>query len=198
MNPALRRLALVVHVTASVGWFGAVVVFLALAVAALNSDDATFVRAAYVAMEFSGWYVIVPFSLAALATGIVQSCITEWGVFRHYWVVIKWLLTIGATALLPLHLRIASRLSATAGQSATRFDELQGLRVQIAGDAAAALVVLAAATTLSVYKPWGRIEAVATATSHRIPWGRYMLTALALLVLLAVVLHLTGSNMRAH
>ena len=198
MTSPLRRLALVGHVTASVGWFGAVVVFLALAVAALNSDDAAFVRAAYVAMEFSGWYVIVPFSIAALATGIVQSCITEWGLFRHYWVVIKLLLTIGATALLPLHLRIASRLSAAAAQSGTNFDELHGLRVQIAGDAAAALVVLTIATTLSVYRPWGRIEFATTAQNSRGVWGRYVLIAFAGLVLLAVILHLTGGGMHAH
>jgi len=46
MRPPLRKLALTVHVISSVGWLGAVVCSLALAVAgALGSDVAT-VRAA--------------------------------------------------------------------------------------------------------------------------------------------------------
>ena len=57
MRPPLRKLALTVHVISSVGWLGAVVCSLALAVAgALGSDVAT-VRAAYVALEVvtPGW-----------------------------------------------------------------------------------------------------------------------------------------------
>ncbi len=37
MPPQLRKLALTVHVTASVGWLGAVAAFLALAIAGLTS-----------------------------------------------------------------------------------------------------------------------------------------------------------------
>ena len=59
MRPPLRKLALTVHVISSVGWLGAVVCSLALALAvagALGSDVAT-VRAAYVALEVvtPGW-----------------------------------------------------------------------------------------------------------------------------------------------
>src|SRR4051794_30986768 len=73
MTPRLRKLALTVHVTASVGWLGAVAASLALAVAGLTSQDAHTVRAAYLAMEWTGWFVLVPFSLASLLTGLVQS-----------------------------------------------------------------------------------------------------------------------------
>ena len=47
------------------------------------SHDAQMVRAAYLSMELIGWFVIVPFSLAALLTGLVQSLGTPWGLFRH-------------------------------------------------------------------------------------------------------------------
>jgi len=36
-------------------------------------------------------------SLAALATGLVQSLGTEWGLLRYYWVLGKLFLTIFAT-----------------------------------------------------------------------------------------------------
>jgi len=44
----------------AVGWLGAVVAYLALALVGLTSPSAQMVRAAYLAMEVIGWYVIVP------------------------------------------------------------------------------------------------------------------------------------------
>ena len=97
MTLRLRKLALTAHITFSVGWLGAVVAYLALAIVGLTSRDAQIVRAAYLSMELIGWFVIVPFSLAALLTGLVQSLGTQWGLFRHYWILVKFLLTTGAT-----------------------------------------------------------------------------------------------------
>ena len=48
--PRLRKLTLAVHVTSSVGWLGAVTVFLGLSVVGLTSDDAATVRGAYLVM----------------------------------------------------------------------------------------------------------------------------------------------------
>ena len=42
------------------------------------------VRAAYLAMELTAWFIIVPLSLASPVTGLVQSLGTAWGLFRHY------------------------------------------------------------------------------------------------------------------
>src|SRR5713226_5007653 len=96
MTPRLRKLALTTHITLSVGWLGAVAGFLVLSIAGLTSQDAEVVRGAYLAMNLIGLFVIVPMSLAALATGVVQALATEWGLLRHYWVLVKFLLTIGA------------------------------------------------------------------------------------------------------
>lgn len=87
MPPALRRFALVTHVSASVGWLGAVVAFLALAVIGVTSRDPQRAQSAYLMMEPIGWYVIVPFNLASLVTGLISSLGTTWGLFRHYWVI---------------------------------------------------------------------------------------------------------------
>ena len=73
MTPHLRRLAFTAHITLSIGWLGAVAGFLALSVAGLTSRDAEVVRAAYLAMDMIGRFVIVPMSLAALATGLLPS-----------------------------------------------------------------------------------------------------------------------------
>jgi hypothetical protein len=100
MLPPIRKFALTAHITFSVGWLGAVAGFLALAVAGLTSQDVQMVRAAFLAMNVTGWYVIVPLCLASLLTGLVMSLGTKWGLFRHYWVTVKFLLTIISTLIL--------------------------------------------------------------------------------------------------
>src|SRR5882724_5221535 len=96
MTPRLQKFTLLAHITFSVGWFGAIIPYLALAIAALTSHDEQFVRATYLSMEFIGWFVIVPFSLAALLSGLIQSLGTHWGLFRHWWILAKLVLTIFA------------------------------------------------------------------------------------------------------
>jgi hypothetical protein len=155
MTAALRKLALMAHVTASVGWLGAVAGFLALAVAGLTSRDAQTVRAAYIAMELTARQVIVPLCLATLVTGVVQSLGTPWGMFRHYWVATKLLISVLATVVLLVHLHPVGDLARVAAERTLTTDALRGVRRQLVGDAAAALLVLLATTALSFYKPRG-------------------------------------------
>ena len=94
-------------------------------------------------------------SIAALLTGIVQSLGTSWGLFRHYWVLAKLLITAVSTVLLLSHMRGISFVAAIAGQMALGSGDLRALRVQLAIDAGAALGALLVTTLLSVYKPRG-------------------------------------------
>jgi hypothetical protein len=155
MTPRLRKFALTAHVTFSVGWLGAVAGFLALAIAGLTSENAQMVRAAYLAMELTGWFVIVPLSFASLLTGLVQSLGTEWGLFRHYWILIKFLISIVATMLLLVHMQPTSHVAGVAAEKTLSSADLRELRLQLVADAGAALLALLVATTLSVYKPRG-------------------------------------------
>lgn len=155
MTARVRKFALTTHVTSSVGWLGAVATFLALAVAGLISQDAQMVRGAYLSMELTTWIVIVPLSLAALMTGIVQSLGTTWGLFRHYWVVAKLALTAVATIILLVHTQPIDALAAVAADTTLASTDLRQMRIQLVADAGAALLALLVATTLSVYKPWG-------------------------------------------
>ena len=152
MSPRLRKLALTAHVAVSVGWFGAVAASIALAVVGLTSDDAQRVRAVYLAMAMIGWYVLVPFSLASLATGLVQSLGTRWGLFRHYWVLIKLVLNLVAVVVLLLYMQTLEALADTA-EATTSVEGLRGPSPAIHGTAA--VILLLVALTLSVHKPSG-------------------------------------------
>ena len=155
MSPRIRALALTSHVTASVGWLGAVAGFLALAIAGLTSQQSQTVGAAYLAMELITWSVIIPLSLASLVTGLVSSVGTDWGLFRHYWVLAKLLLTILATTLLALHTQPVGRVASLATERMLSSADLRQVRIQIVADAGAALLVLLVNMTLGVYKPRG-------------------------------------------
>jgi hypothetical protein len=155
MTPRIRKFALTAHIVSSVGWLGAVAGFLAFAIAGLTSDDAPSVRAAYLATEMITWYVIVPLSFASLTTGIIQSLGTTWGLFRHYWVLAKLVLTGLATVLLLVHTQPIEHVASVAAVTSLARDDLLELRIQLVADAGAALVVLLVTTALSVYKPRG-------------------------------------------
>jgi uncharacterized membrane protein len=156
LAPPIRKAVLTAHVTASVGWLGAVFGFLALSIAGLASQDAETVRAAYVVMESTGWFVLVPLSLASLLTGVVQSLGTKWGLFRHYWVLTKLAINVVSTVVLLMYMRTLDSLAAIARESEASSGDLTGLRdpspVLHSG---AALLLLLVATTLAVYKPRG-------------------------------------------
>lgn len=155
-RPRLRKFALTAHVIFSVGWLGAVVVFLALSVVGVTSQQGPVVRAAYVAMESIGWFVLVPLSVASLLTGVVQSLGTKWGLIRHYWVLVKLTINVVATIILLLYMQTLGHFAGIAAQPALANGELDGLRSPSAAiHAAAALLLLVVAATLSVYKPPG-------------------------------------------
>ncbi len=155
MTPAFRRLTLTTHITASVGWLGALAVFLAHAIASLFSQDEQIVRAASLAMSLAAWFVILPLSLASLITGLVQALGTAWGLFRHYWVLFKLLLTAVATGVLLLKLGPISYLADAGAEPAYSSASLVGLRTSILIHAIGGLLVLLAIVTLAVYKPQG-------------------------------------------
>lgn len=77
------------------------------------------------------------------------------GLFRHYWVLYKFLITTLATLLLLVHMRPVAHLARVAAETTLSSADLHRPRVQLVGDASAALLALLVTTTLSVYKPGG-------------------------------------------
>jgi hypothetical protein len=208
MNASLRKSLLGSHVVFSIAWIGAVAAFLVLAVVGRGDADALTVRACYVAMELIAWYIIVPLSFLSPLTGIVQALVTPWGLFRHYWVLLKFTITLPSTAFLLVHMEPIGQLADLAAARGLSTTDLEGLRLQLTVDAIAALIVLLVATALAVYKPRGltpfavRREATrgvaASALPSRAIWGRYALLGFAGLAILFIAVHLGGGGMHGH
>lgn len=152
LTPALRKFVLAVHITCSVGWIGAVVAYLVLGVSAVTSSDALTVRAAWIAMELTGWFAIVPLALASLLTGLIISLGTAWGLFRHYWVLLSLGLTILSTVVLLLHM---PTVSATADMVRVAEGTHIGGHGGDLFHPSVGLLVLLVITALNIYKPRG-------------------------------------------
>lgn len=202
--PPARKLALTVHVTASVGWFGSVVAFLALSIAALLSEDADTVRSAYVAMNLIGFSVLIPFSLAALATGLINALGSQWGVLQHYWIIAKLLLTIMATTLLLLHQYSAVTEAVRRVRAAVpgTLPSVRGVGTQLVVDASLAALALFMITAIALYKPRGltgygrrKLElgsASRDASSHASSLGRNVFVgAIGAILAVFTLVHLT-------
>lgn len=202
MSPRLGKLVLTSHIIFSVGWFGAVTVFLILAITGLTSQNTQLARSAYLIMELSGWFVIVPFCFASLITGIIQALATKYGLFKHYWIVVKLILTIVATVLLLLHMSPISYMAGLAEKTTFSNSQEVALRIQLIADAGAAILLLLATTTISVYKPWGKIQYtqkhqekdIATKKSFKL----YLIIGFFCLFIIFIVRHLGSGGMIHH
>jgi hypothetical protein len=155
MAPGLRKFALTAHVICSVGLLGAIAGFLALAVAGLTSQNDQMVRAAYLAMDLIARFVILGLAFASLLTGVIQSVGTPWGLFRHYWVLIKLALTAFATGVLLVKMELIGHAADLSAETMLPRGDLRAAGIQLVIHASGGLLVLVAPAVLSMYKPPG-------------------------------------------
>jgi len=207
MTPALRKLTITAHVSFSVGWFGAVAAFLVLSIAGLTSHDAEVVRGAYLSMDLISRFVIIPLCFAALVTGLLQALGTPWGLFRYYWIVMKFGLAIFATVALLIHqfavMAVAAKRVSGAAAETLFSAEFGPLKTELVRAPSLSIVLLLVATTLGVYKPWGltryglrkqqRGKVQRQQPDSKTPLGvKIFFTVIGVLVLVFVLLHLSG------
>ena len=152
-RPWLRKLLLAMHITASVGWVGAIVCYIAVNVAALTSSNQTVVRGSYLLLEPMLTYAITPLAVVALISGIVLALATPWGLWRHRWVVSSLWLTLLALVLLVAHINgddIAELTIIANDTSVPAASDLADLPNAIGG-----LILVSVVLVLNVYKPRG-------------------------------------------
>ena len=213
MTPTLRKLTITAHVTFSIGWLGAVVAFLVLSIAGLTSHDADMVRGAYLSMDLISRFVIIPMCFAALATGLLQALGTPWGLFRYYWILLKFGLAIFATIALLIHqfavMAVAAKRVSGAAAETLFSSDLAPLKTELVRAPSLAILLLLVVTTLGVYKPWGLTRygrrkqqerrKVQQQPDNETPLGvKIFFAVIGVLALVFVVLHLTGHGFVSH
>ncbi len=159
MTAAFRRLNLTAHIVFSVGWIGAAFAFFVISIVGLTSKDVMVVRGAYLSTNLICLYSIIPLSLLALATGLIQSLVTRWGLFQHYWVLAKLALTTLSIIVLLMHqfaaVAKAAKLVSAAAAGTLPQPDLAKVGFVLLRASGLGIVVLLVVTVISVYKPWG-------------------------------------------
>lgn len=156
-----RKVTLLVHIIAAGTWIGIdVVVAIMVLVGWFAESDATRGTAYQALGLFAVWPMLIA-GLTSLASGLVLGWGSKYGLIRYWWVGVKLVLNVVLTALVLIALRpsipdvIAHGQALSAGQSSDRDVS------QLFFPPTVSLVALTFATTLSVFKPWGRIRRVA-------------------------------------
>lgn len=153
-----RKVLLILHVIASVGWLGAVMALGTLiAVVYVSADDARSAAAASTLVVLARWPLPI-LAVGALITGILLGLGTRHGVLRHWWVAVKLVLNVAMIAMILTQLGPAT--DALSREALTAL--AQGRAVDITFNLFAPPIVsgsaLVFATVLSIIKPWGPIR----------------------------------------
>jgi hypothetical protein len=160
LAPRWRKLLLTTHVGASVGLLGTDATVLLLAITGARGREPA---AVYPAAQSIGSLLLVPAAITSLASGVLLGLLTSWGLFRHWWVTLKLVLTTaGAVLSLVVLTPALAGLADGAGGPVPLGDRLELVR-----DSGAASVVLLVSLVLSVYKPFGPL----TSRRRRQPQG---------------------------
>ncbi|SFO90547.1 hypothetical protein SAMN04489713_110197 [Actinomadura madurae] len=162
--PQLKRLArrvwLTLHVGVSVGWLGLALAMTTLAITGATADDHAVRHGSYELMHVFDLTIVIPSVVLAVVTGLVVSLGTPWGLVKHRWVLLKFVISL----VIPVIATVQSGW----------IEELQHRTADPAADPGGTGLVLVlcmllyaallwTAVVLSVFKPggktrWGRTE----------------------------------------
>ncbi|NUP69054.1 MAG: hypothetical protein HOW71_43575 [Nonomuraea sp.] len=151
MRPSIRKSVVVIHVIVSVALLGEVWGLVVLNVAATVTNDLGLARAAYRLMPYLVFAGGIPLSLSALASGVTLGLTSHWRVFRHYWTMVKLVLLVAVVCVGMFLFDPEGMAAAVPGPSLAgrQWGQVAALGAQI--------VMLMAATALSVFKPRAKI-----------------------------------------
>jgi hypothetical protein len=149
--------------------------------------------------------VLVPLAHTTLFSGLALSLGTPWGLFRHYWVVLKLAITVFATVILMIYMGTFRQMAGVAADPVVELGLVRNPSPLL--HSVLALILLVAATVLGIYKPFGMtpfgqrstvgqgraVPSVSAATAGGGRWPYFFGALLLAIVAIFVIMHLTGS-----
>ena len=141
-----------VHIVMSLGWMGAGLANVVLAMTAGYTGDVDVRQVCYRMMERIDTFLVIPGAFAALVSGIVLCVVTPWGVARYWWVLSKLVLTVVVIVYSTVGLGVWVETSIAATSVSTVESPVAG---QLAYGTLPNIVAFLFMTWVSVAKPWG-------------------------------------------
>lgn len=157
LNPQGVKILKMLHIFFAFCWIvGALAMCLLLFITLPESGDELYMRSRI--LQIIDDYFIIYGAIGALLTGLVYSIWTNWGFFKHRWIIVKWIMTIlqilfGTFVLGPCindNVVIAGQLRDAALTDPVFLNNLQSS--QLYGSIQTTLLLLY--IFISVQKPW--------------------------------------------
>jgi hypothetical protein len=157
LKPQAIKILKMAHILFGFSWtIGAIALCLLLFITHPESGDELFMRSRM--LQIIDDYFIIAGAMGALITGLIYSIWTNWGFFKHPWIIVKWILIIlqilTGTFILatPLNnnVAIADLLRDTALTDPAFISNIQTLKIVGTIQTVFLLFVI----VISVQKPW--------------------------------------------
>lgn len=107
------------------------------------------------------FYIIIPAAVGSCITGLLYSQMTNWGYFKHYWIIVKWGLTVFFVILGFFWLVPWIREMFEISEALRSIDIIDYSQYDVTTNIHLVMTVLQTLLllfiiTISVIKPWGR------------------------------------------
>ncbi len=129
----------------------------------VNPSDGRELYGILATLNFIDYFILVPGAIGCFVTALIYSSMTQWGWFKHRWMVIKWIIClygiIFGTYPLGPWLDEMTEISRNSGMNA--FSDpvfLKNMKLMMIFGSFQALTIIIAAF-FSVFKPWKRVSA---------------------------------------
>lgn len=176
-----RQLTVWLHVVTSLAWMGQALALVSLLALGLATANRSIRVAATLMAEYVDNGLLAPLANASACTGFMLSAATSWGFFRHWWVLVKFAITVIQINVGVFILSDALHASVQAARSGAPAPTWS---LVIGGAMMAAAIAFQA--WLSITKPWSRTPWAAGDTRHaKLPTAPAWMFATAVAVVLA-------------
>lgn len=158
-----RNWLLSLHIATGGLWFGTALCSIALALSIVLPDHTDAIHGINLARNFMGQYIIVPAAVFSVITGVLLCSFTNWGFFKHYWIIAKQLSTLilivlGSVWLGPMTKEMTA-LSEVGRSQVLQNPDYLALQNTVALGGGLQTLALLAIIIVSTVKPWGKRKA---------------------------------------
>lgn len=160
LNVKQRNWLLSLHIASGGLWFGTALCSVALALGFRSLGDGRVLHGINLARNLMGEFIIVPSAIFSVITGFLLCSFTNWGFFKHYWVIVKQLATltlivIGSVWLGPWTKEM-TEISETVRSQALQNSHYSFLQNTVTIGGTLQTLALLAIIVISTVKPWSR------------------------------------------
>ncbi|MDR6999216.1 hypothetical protein [Neobacillus niacini] len=155
-----RKWLLILHLLFSAIMLGVSIVFLILSITAANTNNVGVLKACFSSMHVLAKTSVRVSTIGTVITGILLSVLTQWGLFKFYWIIVKEGLTLlsiilGPFAMYTLTLK-AVTLTTNDGINALINPAFTVNKWQLWIGIILQIISLVSMFVISVFKPWGQ------------------------------------------